>query len=139
MAWVVGAGALAWSWPPPKYSVPKPMAITRMISPIQPIALGSRRTLFHSGVSDMSFPRLPAPCRQGQASRGLARDDALPRRLFATWGAGLFADAEVAENHVQDILDVDPAGEPPQRPGSEAQLLGQQILAAGELGLERPP
>jgi hypothetical protein len=38
---------------------------------------------------------------------------------------GLFADAEIAENHVQDVLDVDPASEPPQRSRSEAQLLGQ--------------
>ena len=37
----------------------------------------------------------------------------------------LFADAEVAKNHVQDILDIDPAGEAAERAGGEAQLLGQ--------------
>ena len=43
--------------------------------------------------------------------------------------ASLFADAEVAEDHVQNILDIDPAGQPPERMGGDAQLFGQQILA----------
>ena len=60
-------------------------------------------------------------------------------RLRASWRGGrLFADAEVAEDHVQDVLDVDPAGKPPQRPGSDAQLLSQQILAAGHIGRQGP-
>ena len=52
---------------------------------------------------------------------------------------GSFADAEVAEDHVQDVLDIDPAGQPPQRAGGDAELFGQQILAAGERGLASPP
>ena len=65
------------------------------------------------------------------SDQGLDRGRPSARRLFA--------DAEVAENHVQDVLDIDPAGEPPERPGGDAQLLGQQILAAGQLGRQRPP
>ena len=51
-------------------------------------------------------------------------------------GAGscetVFADAEVAEDHVQNVLDVDPAGQPAERVRGDAQLLGQQILAGGD-------
>ena len=65
-------------------------------------------------------------------------------------GWHLFADAKVAENHVQDILDIDPAGQPAKRAGGDAQLLGQQVLAAGHIAalsplqggqdlLQRPP
>lgn len=42
--------------------------------------------------------------------------------------AGLFADAEVAKDHVQDILDVDAAGEAPERAGGDPQLFGQQLF-----------
>src|SRR5664279_900979 len=50
----------------------------------------------------------------------------------------LFADAEVPENHVQDILDIDPAGEAPKRAGGDAQLLRQQILAGGDFAALGP-
>ena len=53
-------------------------------------------------------------------------------------GKALFADAEIAENHVQDVLDVDPAGEPPQGASGDAQLFGQQILMTGEPRRQRP-
>jgi hypothetical protein len=43
--------------------------------------------------------------------------------------ARLFADAEVAEDHVQDILDVHSPRQAAKRTSGEAQLLGQQILA----------
>ena len=49
----------------------------------------------------------------------------------------LFADAEVAEDHVQDVLDVDPAGQAAERLAGEPQLLGQQIFAAGQVALAR--
>src|SRR5665213_41704 len=45
----------------------------------------------------------------------------------------LFADAEVAEDHVQDVLDIDPASEASERPGGDAQFLGQQILTGRHL------
>jgi hypothetical protein len=51
----------------------------------------------------------------------------------------LFPDAKVAENHVQDVLDIDPAGEAAKRAGSNAQLLGQQILAARHFSALSPP
>ena len=50
----------------------------------------------------------------------------------------LFADAEVAENHIQDLLDIDPTGEAPERAGGDPQLLGQQILMAGHFAPLRP-
>ena len=51
----------------------------------------------------------------------------------------LFADAEIAENRVQDILDIDPSGQAAERASGDAQLFGQQVLAAGEAGPQRPP
>lgn len=50
----------------------------------------------------------------------------------------LFADAEVAENDVQDVLDVDPPGKPAERTGGKPQLLGQQILLGGNVRRLRP-
>jgi hypothetical protein len=46
-------------------------------------------------------------------------------------GEQLFADAEIPEDHVEDVLDVDPAGQLAQGGGSEAQLLGHQVFTAG--------
>ena len=43
----------------------------------------------------------------------------------------LLADTEISEDHVEDIFDVDAAGEAAKRLRSQAQLLGQQILALG--------
>ncbi len=52
-----------------------------------------------------------------------------------------FPDAELPEDHVQQILDVDPAGQPAQRAGGEAELLGDDVLAAarplGQRAVER--
>jgi hypothetical protein len=42
----------------------------------------------------------------------------------------LFSDAEIAKNHVQDILDIDPSGETSQCPASQSQFLGNDIFAA---------
>lgn len=49
--------------------------------------------------------------------------------------SGLFADAKVAENDVQHVLDVDAAGEAAERRGRGPQLLGQQVLLAAQPGL----
>jgi len=43
----------------------------------------------------------------------------------------LLADTEIAEDHVEHVLDIDPAGQAGQRPGGEAKLLGQEIFALG--------
>ena len=43
----------------------------------------------------------------------------------------LFADAEIAEDDVENVLDIDAAGQTSERLAGGAQLLGQQILAAG--------
>jgi hypothetical protein len=40
-----------------------------------------------------------------------------------------FPDAEVAEDHIEDVLDIDAAGEPAQSDGGEAKLFGDQLLA----------
>ena len=48
----------------------------------------------------------------------------------------LLPDAEVPENDVQNILDVDPASQPPERSRREPKFLGDDVLAAA-LG-ERP-
>ena len=43
----------------------------------------------------------------------------------------LRTDTEIAEDHVEHVLDIDPAGPAGQRPGGEATLLGQEIFALG--------
>ena len=43
-----------------------------------------------------------------------------------TEGSSL-ADAEIAEDGVQHVLDIDSAGEPAERPGRQAQVLGRQF------------
>ena len=78
---------------------------------------------------------------QGSRAQAAQRDttrchgDPMPQ---ASPEYGLFADAKVAENHVQDVLDIDPAGQPAERAGGDPQLLGQQILAAGHFASLRP-
>ena len=41
---------------------------------------------------------------------------------------GLFSDAEIAENHIKNVFDVDAAGQPCKRSSCQAEFLGQQIL-----------
>jgi len=36
--------------------------------------------------------------------------------------------AEIAKNHVEHIFDVDPTGQPAQRPRGQPQLLGDQLF-----------
>ena len=43
----------------------------------------------------------------------------------------LFTDAEVAEDHVQHVLDVNPSGEPAERPCRQAQFFRDQVFVAG--------
>ena len=43
----------------------------------------------------------------------------------------LLTDTEIAEDHVEHVLDIDPAGQAGQRPGGEAKFLGQEIFALG--------
>ena len=54
------------------------------------------------------------------------------------WRASSLPDAEVAEDHVEDVLDVDPAGEAAERPGRQPQFLGDQLLLAGAADRQRP-
>jgi hypothetical protein len=44
----------------------------------------------------------------------------------------LFADAKIAEDDVENVLDIDASGQPAERLTGGAQLLGQQIFAAGK-------
>jgi hypothetical protein len=53
--------------------------------------------------------------------------------MFAV-SAPLFPNAEVAENHVENVFDIDAAGEAPERERRQAQFLGQDIVAAGAVG-----
>ena len=50
----------------------------------------------------------------------------------------LFADTEIAENHVKNVLDIDAASHPAQRPGGQAQLLGDQIVFADQIIAQSP-
>ena len=42
----------------------------------------------------------------------------------------LFADAEFPKDHVQNVLDVDPAEQPPEAMNRDSQLLGDKFVAA---------
>ena len=50
----------------------------------------------------------------------------------------LFADAEVPEDHIENILDIDPASKPAKGSGGGAKLLGHQVLLTGEARRQRP-
>ncbi len=66
---------------------------------------------------------LPNPPPQGGREQAASCD-----------GAALLADAEAAEDLPQHVLDVDPAGDPPQRVRGLAQVLGAQL----DVALARP-
>ena len=51
-------------------------------------------------------------------------------RETAEHESALLSYAEIPENDVQNILDIDPAGQPPERMGGQPQLLGDQLLPA---------
>lgn len=96
------------------------MASTRKKKPIQPIAFGSRRAFFQAGMSGIARSLATSLLRgAGRRETTCCHGGPLPH------GGELFPDAEIAENHVQDILDIDPAGEPPEGARGDAQLLGQ--------------
>ena len=53
---------------------------------------------------------------------------------FKRWASradDLLPDAKITENDVEDFIDVDPAGEPAQGPGSESQVLGRKFRQRG--------
>jgi hypothetical protein len=43
-----------------------------------------------------------------------------------------FTNTKIAKDHVQNILDIDPAGEPPQSGGCRTQFFGDQFLMLPE-------
>jgi hypothetical protein len=53
----------------------------------------------------------------------------------------LFTDAKIPENDVKHVLDVDPTGQPAQRPAGQPQFLRHHVLAdrqrLGEGAIER--
>src|SRR5262249_8985452 len=53
---------------------------------------------------------------------------------FIEPGAALLSDTELPEDHVQDILDVDPAQQSPQRCRRRPQILRGQLLALPDRG-----
>ena len=45
-----------------------------------------------------------------------------------------FTNTKIAKDHVQNILDIDPSGEPPQRGCCRTQFLGDQFFMLPGLG-----
>ena len=41
----------------------------------------------------------------------------------------LFADAKITKDHIEDILDIDPAEQPAQATGCHSKILGGEFLA----------
>src|SRR5205807_1237969 len=59
-----------------------------------------------------------------------------PCRGF-TWNTGpSLPEAKIAKDHVEQIFDIDPAGDPAEAAPGEAQILGAQFRQSGR---ERPP
>jgi hypothetical protein len=89
--------------------------------------MGLPQFRFPAGLGHAALHRGGATFRQAAAGRETTRC----HRDAVTQGS--LADAEIAEDDVEDVLDVDAAGETAQRLRRPAQLLGQEVLAAGEL------
>jgi hypothetical protein len=70
------------------------------------------------------------PLKVGNTHPTALRAGLYPRRYFRA----LLPDAEIAEDHVENILDVDPPGETAKGSGGGPQLLRHQILLAGQAG-----
>ena len=47
--------------------------------------------------------------------------------------AASFPDAEIPENPVEDLFHINPAGDPAQRPGGEAKVLGYEFRRGGSI------
>ena len=45
-----------------------------------------------------------------------------------------FTDTEIAKDHVQNIFNIDPPGQPAERSRCSPQLLGNQLLMAASFG-----
>src|SRR5260370_12532474 len=58
-------------------------------------------------------------------------------RRFVFHVKHLLPDAEVAEDHVEDVLDVDPSGDPSEPARGEPELLCHEILLAVRSLLDR--
>ena len=75
--------------------------------------------------------RVVAEARRGVKNIGFSK--VFHVKHFEKLGAApecpLLANAEIAEDHVQDVFHVDPAGEATERTSRESQLLSQQIFA----------
>src|SRR6185312_8815274 len=74
--------------------------------------------------------------RSADQSRTAAWSEALSFRAIFVLPCGfdgLFPNAEVAEDHVENILDVDPAGQLAECMRRGPELLGHQVLAAGNV------
>ena len=41
----------------------------------------------------------------------------------------LLSDTEIAEDHVENVLDIDPPGQPAEALSGQAQVLGDDVLA----------
>src|SRR5258705_5034576 len=48
--------------------------------------------------------------------------------------AASFPDAEIPENPVEDLFHINPAGDPAQRPGGQAKVLGYEFRCGGSGG-----
>jgi hypothetical protein len=83
-----------------------------------------------AGVHQTINPELRAFYPTNQ-SRSKTRESA-PWRLFHVkqppLRVALLADAKVAEDHVENVFDIDPTGQPTQRPPGEPQFLRHHVL-----------
>src|SRR6185437_5825510 len=66
----------------------------------------------------------------GQSARRVSRETTRPLKVvLTTFINHSFADTKFAEDHLKNILDIDPAGEPTQRRGGRSQLFGDELFA----------
>jgi hypothetical protein len=81
------------------------------------------------GVSKDEAPTVAYMVRDGPAALLTMRSEG----PLADRCAGSFPDAEVAEDHLEDVFDIDATGEAAKPGGGEAELLRDQFLAGALL------
>src|SRR5208282_1786579 len=95
-------------------------------------------TTITSKPASIAILREQAPFSQGQG-RNHAKSAPLFHVKHTPRGVNQsFTNTEIAEDNVEDVLDIHPAGQPAERRGGRPQFLGDQLLAPGGTLGERP-
>ena len=90
---------------------------------VHPRSSGSRRLLANANAAKITRNRRRVSRETYDSAHGVNQS---------------FTNAEIAENNVEDVLDIDPAGQPAERRRRRPQFLGDQLFAPGAALGQRP-